>query len=234
MNHTHIQFLLEYVYVPPLNSSLEDTCFKKKRILITLLSRIQKYGFLKLNSHFLPLKSSFGSDPLFINHAISYNPKILEFASTLIRDNFHIILKAVQISGKSLWFASDNLKNNKKIVHAALFNDKYAFVHAGNTIKNDLDFILSHKYSSYMLKYISSHSIPTSLIPTLLEINCPLNLALRLIANPTFLQNNFQFMKLFIQKQGYLAFKLLGSNLISDTSLYPVLKNICKKSHFNT
>jgi len=56
---------------------------------------------------------------------VKLNPRVLQYASIKLQDNFELVKLAVHKDGSCLQYASEALQNNKKIVLIAIENGRY-------------------------------------------------------------------------------------------------------------
>ena len=66
----------------------------------------------------------------------------LEYASEILRDNKKIVLTAVKTSGNSLQYASERLRGNKKIVLTAVNSCGYSLKYASERLQDDKEIVL--------------------------------------------------------------------------------------------
>jgi CxxC motif-containing protein len=80
----------------------------------------------------------------------------LEFASDELKNDREVVFAAVINDGSALRYASAELKNDREIVMAALKEDSYAFVSASEELKNDKEVVLAAlKNRGDVMRYIS-------------------------------------------------------------------------------
>ena len=139
-----------------------------------------------------------------IMEAININPfNGLKYASEQLKDNYDIVLKAVEKNGYALQFASNKLKDNFNIVYTALTkgkSSKCCFKYASNKLKGNKDIvhvaILEHysnlKYASYQIKNDSEFILKNFK-----------NLRYNIINVSFKLKNNYNFIMEVIKQNGH-------------------------------
>ena len=84
------------------------------------------------------------------------NSEFLVVASTDLRADIDVILKAVAKDGRYLQYASEDLRANKKVVLTALHKRGYALEYASEDLRADKEVVLYAIYrSGFNLKYAS-------------------------------------------------------------------------------
>ena len=78
----------------------------------------------------------------YIEYELGHYIRNEKYCDTLSSASFDETLKAVSIEGFSLKYVSDEYRNNKIIVNAAIENNCNAFKYASEELQNDYDFIL--------------------------------------------------------------------------------------------
>ena len=115
--------------------------------------------FLDLVEHFCNLQyasHSLRNDFEVVMKAVNRNGRNLQFASKSLKKDREIVMAAVQKTGTALDYASKELKNDREIVMVAVRSSGYALQYASKQLKNDREIVMAAvQDAGYALKFAS-------------------------------------------------------------------------------